>query len=89
MVNCEEAIIAEKARFGRVRKTFMEYLREEYGRHIADRALWRVNGRRSKRYFRKNNPSRIAKPNSDEDRITKSTGITNYSYYCKQNGCVF
>jgi hypothetical protein len=50
-LECEEAIIAEKTRFGRVRKTFMGYMREKYGRHIADRALWRINRRKSEGYF--------------------------------------
>jgi hypothetical protein len=43
---CEEAIIRDKERFGRVRKSMMAYLREEYGRKTADRALWRVNRRK-------------------------------------------
>jgi len=51
-LECKEAIINEKTRFGRVRKTFMEYMREQYGRDIADRTLWRINRRKSKGYFR-------------------------------------
>ena len=51
-LECEEAIINEKTRFGRVRKTFMEYMREQYGRDIADRTLWRINRRKSKGYFK-------------------------------------
>ncbi len=50
-LECEEAIINEKTRFGRVRKTFMECMREQYGREIADRTLWRINRRKSKGYF--------------------------------------
>jgi hypothetical protein len=50
-LECEEAIIKEKTRFGRVRKTFMQYLEAEYGRDIAYRTLWRINRRRSRGYF--------------------------------------
>lgn len=49
-LECEEAIIVEKNRFGKVRKHFMAYMRAEYG-YIADRTLWRVNKRMSKGYF--------------------------------------
>ncbi|MEM2160424.1 MAG: hypothetical protein QXN55_05655 [Candidatus Nitrosotenuis sp.] len=51
-LECEEAIIAEKAKFGRVRKTFMEFMREEYGRDIADRTLSRINKRLTAGYFK-------------------------------------
>ena len=50
-LECEEAIIAEKNRFTRVRKTFMDYMRAEYG-HMADRVLSRINKRMSKGYFK-------------------------------------
>lgn len=50
-LECEEAIITEKNRFGRVRKTFMDYMRAEYGR-MADRILSRINKRLSEGYFR-------------------------------------
>ena len=49
---CEEAIMADKERFGSVRKSLMSYLRAKYGNDIANRALWRVNRRRSEGYFR-------------------------------------
>lgn len=52
-LECEEAIIAEKNRFTRVRKTFMDYMRTEYG-DIADRVLSRINKRMSKGYFKTN-----------------------------------
>ena len=52
-LECEEAIISEKTRFGRVRKAFMEYMREEYGSDVANRALRRINKRRTEGYFRK------------------------------------
>jgi len=50
-LECEEAIMSDKTRFGRVRKSMMKYLREKYGREIADRAMWRVNRRRSDGYL--------------------------------------
>ena len=49
---CEEAIIKDKDRFGRVRKSLMKYLRTKYGKDVANRALWRVNRRRTEGYFR-------------------------------------
>ncbi|MDE1770901.1 MAG: hypothetical protein KGI28_10190 [Thaumarchaeota archaeon] len=45
-LDCEEAIIQDKERFGRVRKSLMNYLRSEYGVEMANRALWRTNKRR-------------------------------------------
>jgi hypothetical protein len=51
-LECEEAIISDKTRFGRVRKYTMKYLRAKYGRDVADRAQWRVNRRKTKDYFR-------------------------------------
>lgn len=44
-LKCEEAILEEKARFGRTRNSLMKYLREIYGQEKADRAMWRVNRR--------------------------------------------
>ena len=52
---CEEAIMKVKERFGRVRKSLMNYLRTKYGDDVANRALWRVNRRRSEGYFRRTN----------------------------------
>ena len=49
---CEEAIMNDKERFGRVRKSLMKYLRTKYGKDVANRALWRVNRRRTEGYFR-------------------------------------
>jgi len=48
---CEEAIIKDKERFGRVRSSMMEFLRSKYGYEIADRALNRVNKRLQEHYF--------------------------------------
>ncbi|MGI0072598.1 MAG: hypothetical protein ACREA3_02155 [Nitrosotalea sp.] len=51
-LECEEAIISDKERFGRVRKSLMRYLKAKYSDEIAQRALWRVNRRRTEGYFR-------------------------------------
>lgn len=44
-LECEEKIISEKHRFGRVRSKVMSQLREEYGPEIANRSLSRINKR--------------------------------------------
>lgn len=44
-LECEEAILEEKQRFGRVRTSAMSYMRERYGINVADRAMWRINKR--------------------------------------------
>lgn len=44
-LECEEKIISEKYRFGRVRSKMMDQLREEYGKEIANRSLARINKR--------------------------------------------
>jgi hypothetical protein len=48
---CEEAVIKDKEKFGRVRSSLMEYLRAKYGYDIADRALSRINKRKQEHYF--------------------------------------
>ena len=50
-LRCEEAIMKDKERFGRVRTSLMKHLREEYGRDVADRAMRRINKRRSEGYL--------------------------------------
>lgn len=50
---CEEAINSDKEKFGRVRKSMMKYLRDKYGSEIVNRALWRVNRRRTEGYFKR------------------------------------
>jgi hypothetical protein len=45
---CEDTIILEKQRFGRVRTSMMKHLRSEHGEEIADRVLSRINKRASK-----------------------------------------
>jgi len=42
-LECEEAILKDKERFGRVRASLMGFLRAKHGRVIADRALSRVS----------------------------------------------
>ena len=49
-LECEEAIIKDKDRFGRVRASLMGYLRAKHG-SSADRALSRVNKRLQENYF--------------------------------------
>jgi len=44
-LECEEAIIKDKDRFGRARKSMMNVLRAKYSDDIASRALSRVNKR--------------------------------------------
>ena len=53
-LDCEEAIMKDKERFGRVRKSLMNYLRETHGEQTANRALWRVNRRRTEGYLKTN-----------------------------------
>lgn len=50
-LRCEEAIMKDKEQFGRTRTSLMKYLRAEYGSDVADRALGRVNKRRTEGYF--------------------------------------
>jgi len=50
-LECEEAIIKDKERFGRVRSSMMEYLRAKYGYDVANRALNRINKRKQENYF--------------------------------------
>ena len=45
---CEDAIILDKQRFGRVRTSMMKHLRSEYGDEVANRVLSRINKRASK-----------------------------------------
>ncbi len=44
---CEDVIILDKQRFGRVRTYMMKHLRSEYGEEIANRVLSRINKRAS------------------------------------------
>ncbi len=44
---CEDAIISDKQRFGRVRTSMMKHLRTKHGEEIANRVLSRINKRAS------------------------------------------
>ena len=46
-LSCEDAIILEKQRFGRVRTSMMKHLRTKHGEKIANRVLSRINKRDS------------------------------------------
>ena len=46
-LECEEAIMQDKQRFGRVRTSLMRHLRTEYGEEVANRVLARINKRAS------------------------------------------
>ena len=45
-IECEERIIQDKERFGRVRTVLMRELRLKYGISTANRAMWRVSARK-------------------------------------------
>ncbi len=47
-LECEEAIIEDKERFGRARKSMMNVLRAQHGDEMANRTLNRVNKRMQK-----------------------------------------
>ena len=46
-LDCEDAIISDKQRFGRVRTSLMKHLRSKYGEKTANRTLSRINKRAS------------------------------------------
>jgi len=46
-LECEDAIILDKQRFGRVRTSMMKHLRSTYSEKTANRALSRINKRTS------------------------------------------
>jgi len=54
-LECEEAIIKDKERFGRVSTIRMRYIREKYGQKIANKALARIQ----KRYKNNKHTSKI------------------------------
>ena len=53
-LECEEQIIEDIERFGRVRTTLMKNLRQNFGNDIANRALWRVRKRKTNGYLQEN-----------------------------------
>ena len=52
-LECEEAIIKDKERYGRVRNSVMKVLRAKNGNDVANRALSRVNKRTQQNYLHK------------------------------------
>ncbi len=54
-LECEEQIIDDIERFGRVRTSLMKSLRNNFGDATANRALWRVRKRKTNGYLQKNN----------------------------------
>lgn len=44
-LECEDAIMQDKQRFGRVRTSLMKHLRQKHGNAVANRALSRINKR--------------------------------------------
>jgi len=50
-LECEEAIIKDKERYGRIRNSVMKVLRAKNGNDVANRALSRVNKRLQENYF--------------------------------------
>ncbi len=46
-LECEDAIMKDKQRFGRVRTSLMKHLRAKHGDNVANRALSRINKRAS------------------------------------------
>ena len=56
-LECEEQIIEDIERFGRVRTTLMRSLRQNFGNDIANRALWRVRKRKTNGYLQENSES--------------------------------
>ncbi len=53
-LECEEQIIDDIERFGRVRTTLMKSLRKNFGDRTANRALWRVSKRKTNGYLQEN-----------------------------------
>jgi len=53
-LECEEQIIDDIERFGRVRPSLMQSLRKEFGNDMANRALWRVRKRKTNGYLQEN-----------------------------------
>ena len=53
-LECEEQIIEDIERFGRVRTSLMKSLRKEFGDCTANRALWRVRKRKTNGHLQEN-----------------------------------
>jgi len=66
---CEEQIIDDIERFGRVRTSLMKNLRNNFGDRTANRALWRVSKRKTNGYLQENSESDIGKSLQDLARL--------------------
>ena len=64
---CEEQIIDDIERFGRVRTSLMKSLRKEFGDTTANRAMWRVRKRKTNGYLQENSESDLG--NSLQDLV--------------------
>jgi len=53
-LDCEEQIMDDIERFGRVRTSLMKNLRQNFGNDVANRALWRVSKRKTNGYLQEN-----------------------------------
>jgi len=53
-LECEEQIMEDIERFGRVRTSLMRSLRKNFGDETANRALWRVSKRKTNGYLQEN-----------------------------------
>lgn len=56
-LECEEQIIKDIKRFGRVRTSLMKNLRQRFGDNVANRALWRIRKRKTKSFLQENSSS--------------------------------
>jgi len=54
-LECEEQIITDIVRFGRVRTSLMRSLRENFGETTANKAMWRVRKRKTNGYPQEKN----------------------------------
>ena len=68
-LECEEQIIDDIERFGRVRTTLMRSLRQNFGNDIANRALWRVRKRKTNGYLQENSESDLSNSLQDLARL--------------------
>lgn len=64
-LECEEQIMTDIERFGRVRTSLMKSLRQNFGNDTANRALWRVRKRKTNGHLQEN--SGIFDSNSLQD----------------------
>ena len=68
-LECEEQIIDDIKRFGRVRTSLMKNLRQNFGNDIANRALWRVRKRKTNGYLQENSESDLGNNLQDLARL--------------------